>query len=274
MTVELQHSSRVRCRAIGESDLDGVADLLTRGFSRTRRKGWVRGFERWKTVPAIEEMPRHGFLLDSRFGPVGVVLLISSRRGDQILCNLAGWYVEPQWQSHASLLLSMATRNRHVTYLSTSAPPQAWRLLQTQGFSPYNFGRSAMFAMPGRGQVSETIPDALPEARLLADHRAMGWISLVVEKDGVISPFVLKPHFLGRVPVLEVMFCRSTDELGRCGGALARHFLPRGFLGLLMDGDTEARLSHYVEGLEPRFYKGPYRPILGDLAYSEKALFG
>jgi hypothetical protein len=33
-------------------------------------------------------------------------------------------------------------------------------------------------------------------------------------------------------------------------------------------------LSHYAEGKEPRYFKGPYRPVLGDLAYTEKVLFG
>ena len=32
MTVEPQQISRVRCRPIADSDLDGLADLLTRGF--------------------------------------------------------------------------------------------------------------------------------------------------------------------------------------------------------------------------------------------------
>jgi hypothetical protein len=31
--------------------------------------------------------------------------------------------------------------------------------------------------------------------------------------------------------------------------------------------------GHYVEGKERRYYKGPWRPRLGDLAYTEKAIF-
>jgi len=73
---------------------------------------------------------------------------------------------------------------------------------------------------------------------------------------------------------MDVMFCRGADDLSRCAPALARHFLPRGRLGFLIDGDMETMLSHYVEGREPRYFKGPYRPILGDLAYTEKAIFG
>ena len=108
------------------------------------------------------------------------------------------------------------------------------------------------------------------------DWGEMGWISLTVEKDGIVSPFVLKPGRLDRppVPVMDVMFCRGADDLRRCGGALARHFLPRGNLGFLIDGDMEAMLSHYAEGKEPRYFKGPHRPVLGDLAYTEKVIFG
>jgi hypothetical protein len=104
----------------------------------------------------------------------------------------------------------------------------------------------------------------------------MGWISLTVEKDGVVSPFVLKPCRLDKPPieVMEVMFCRGAEDLRRCAPALARYFLPRGSLGFVIDGDMEGLLSHYVEGKEPRYFKGPYRPILGDLAYTEKVIFG
>jgi hypothetical protein len=220
-------------------------------------------------------VPRYGYVLDNGLAPVGVILLISSRRGDHIVSNLSSWYVEPAWRAHSTLLISLATRLKHVTYLNASPAPHTWRTLQAQGFAPYNFGRSALFALPGRGSVSDVIADNLPEAALLRDHRAMGWTALAVEKDGIVSPFVLKPRRLDRppVPVMDVMFCRGAEELRRCAPALARHFLPRGVLGFLIDGKI-AGWSHYVEGKEPRYFKGPYRPILGDLAYTEKALFG
>lgn len=276
MSIEPQQASRIHCRPIADSDLEGLADLLTRGFPRSTRDHWMRGFSRWKMLPAIEGVPRYGYVLDGRFGPVGAVLLLSSRRGSQIVSNMSSTYVDPQWHGHAGQLISAATRLEHVTYLNASPAPQTWRTLQSQGFVPYNFGRSAVFAWPGRGTVSEIIPGTLAEAQLLRDHRDMGWISLTVEKDGIVSPFVLKPYRLDKPPVevMEVMFCRGAEDLRRCAPALARHFLPRGSLGFVIDGDMEGLLSHYVEGREPRYYKGPYRPILGDLAYTEKAVFG
>jgi hypothetical protein len=274
MTIASQKTSRVSCRPIAESDLDDIADLLTRGFPHSRHGTWTRGFARWKNLPAIEDVPRYGYMLEGGFGPVGVVLLISSKRGNQIVSNLSNWYVEPQWRAHSILLLSLATKVKYVTYLNACPAPDTRCALQAQGFAPYNFGRSILFALPGRGAVSDLIPDDLPEAQLLRDHRAMGCISLTVEKDGIVSPFVFQPHRLDRVPVMDVMFCRGAEDLRRCAPALARHFLPQGRLGFLIDGDIEAALSHYVEGKEPRYFKGPYRPILGDLAYTEKALFG
>lgn len=276
MTIAPHQASRVHCRLIAENDLEGIADLLSRGFPQIRRNHWMDGFARWKQLPVIPEMPRYGYVLDTGFGPAGAILMISSRRGDHVISNLCGWYVDPQWRSHSALLISLATKLRQVTYLNASAAPHTWRMLQAQGFSPYNFGRTAVFAFPGRGRVSEEIPAGLPEAQLLRDHREMGWVSVTVEKDGVLSPFVLRPHRLEKpkLPVMDVMFCRGAQDLKRCAPALARYFLPRGRLGFLIDGDMENLLSHYVEGREPRYFKGPYRPVLGDLAYTEKAIFG
>jgi hypothetical protein len=276
MTVEPQQSARVRCRPIADGDLEGLADLLTRGFPGSRHGTWTDGFARWRQIPVVEGVPRYGYVLEAGLGPVGVILLISSRRGEQIIANLSSWYVEPQWRSHSTLMIAAATKLKHVTYLNASPALHTWRTLQAQGFTPYNFGRSAVFALPGRGTVSEDIPDDLPEAQLLRDHRKLGWISVTVEKDGVVSPFVLKPRRLEKpaVPVMDVMFTRSPADFRRCAPALAKHFLMRGSLGFLIDGDMEGQLSHYVEGKEPRYFKGPHRPVLGDLAYTEKVIFG
>ena len=276
MTLQHQPGVRVRCRAIAETDLPGLADLLTRGFPRSRRDYWTGGFARWKNLPVIEGVPRFGYVLDDGTAPVGVILLISSQRGDKIISNLSSWYVEPEWRTHSTLLISMATKLKHVTYLNASPAPHTWRTLEAQNFEQYNFGRSIVFGLPGRGTVSEAIPDDLPEAQLLRDHRALGKVALVVERDGIVSPFVFKPRRLDKppVPVMDVMFCRGPEDFRRCLPALAKYFLPRGRLGFLIDGDMPGLLSHYADGKEPRYFKGPHRPVLGDLAYTEKVLFG
>ncbi len=195
-----------------------LTTLLTRGFARTGRDYWIRGFSRWRLLPAVEEMPRYGYVLDSEVGPVGAVLLISSQRGGRIVCNVSGWYVDPAWRVHSPMLISVATRLRHVTYVAATPAPNIWRTLQTQGFKPYNFGRSAVFSWPGKGFVTAAIPDDLPEARLLRDHRDMGAISVTVEKDGQVSPFVFKPRRLDTtaIKMMELIYCRDTADFRRC----------------------------------------------------------
>lgn len=275
MTAPPQPGARVRCRAITHADLPGLADLLVRGFPNAAHAYWTEGFARWTHIPVIEDMPRYGYMLDDGTGPVGVVLVIASRRGEQVIANLSSWYVEPRWRAHSTLLVSLATKLKHVTYLNASPAPHTWDTLRAQGFAPYNLGRSIVFALPGGGHVSDHIPDDLPEARLLRDHRAMGQTAVTVERDGIVSPFVFQPRRIDRppMPVMDVTFTRGPDDFRRCAPALARHFLPRGRLGFLIDG-KQPGFSRYVEGKDPRYFKGPHRPILGDLAYTEKVIFG
>jgi hypothetical protein len=271
----IRPARRVRCRQIGEDDLDGLADLLARGFAGRRRDHWLRGFARWQHLPAVQGMPRYGYLLEGASGAVGAILLIASRRGERILCNLPFWHVDPAFRAHAALLLSLATRHSQVTYW-TSPAPRAWRLLQAQGFRPCNFGRSIVLALPGTGRVREAQDEMLPEARLLCDHRAMGAVTLCVEKDGALLPFVFKPCRLENPPVktMELIYCRDMAAFKRCAPALARHFIARGYLAFLIDGRVDGLLSTYLEGREPRYYKGAAPPPPNDLGYSEKILFG
>ena len=272
-------SPRVRCRQIAESDLDALADLLARGFPRSDHSGWVRGLARIAALPVIEGLPRFGYLLEHEQSLVGVLLLISSRRPDgRVMANLSSWYVEPAWRSHSTLLVSMTTKLKHVIYLNASPAPHTWRTLQATGCKPYNFGRSAAFPVLGfgGGRVSEIIPGDLPEHDMLLAHRAMGCISLVCEKDGVVHPFIFKPRRLDRPPVrmMELLYCRATADFERCGAALGRYFLKQGVPGVLLDGKVSGMISHYVLGKEPRFYKGAEAPPLNDLAFTEKVIFG
>jgi hypothetical protein len=220
-------------------------------------------------------------VLEGGAGVVGVLLLISSMRGAQIVVNVSSWYVERRWRTHSSLLVAMATKLKHVIYLNASPARHTWRTLDVHHFKRYNHGRSAVFVLPGRGRVSYAIPPDLPEARLMADHRACGLTCVTVEKDGVVSPFVFKLRTLDRPAigplrpkVMDLLYCRDMDDFRRSAPALARHFLPHGVLAFLVDGDGAGMWAHYSDGKEPRYFRGPRAPVLGDLAYTEKVIFG
>jgi hypothetical protein len=149
--------------------------------------------------------------------------------------------------------------------------------LQAQGFRPFNYGRSAAFPVfrLGGGRVSDCLASDLPERELLLAHRALGCISLVCEKDGVLSPFIFKPRRLDRPPIrmMELIYCRSTADFMRCGAALGRHLLKHGALGVILDGKIAGMPAYYVAGKEPRYFKGSEAPVLNDLAFTEKVIF-
>jgi hypothetical protein len=268
-------ATRVRCRQIAEADLDGLADLLTRGFPRSNHEKWIEGFARLRAMPSIEGVPRFGYVLESDGAIVGVILMIASRRGDRIFSNLSSWYVAPDWRSYSTMLISMATKLKHVTYVNISPAPHTLDLMDAQGFTQYVFGRSAGLAAFGfgGGKVSDVIPADLPERDLLRDHAALGCISLVCEKDGALLPFVFKPRHLDRPPIkaADLIFGRSENDFRACAPALGRWLLRRGILAIIVDGKPEGLPCWYADGKEPRYFKGPHIPT--DLAYTEKVIF-
>ncbi|HEY5346579.1 MAG TPA: hypothetical protein VIJ72_00185 [Rhizomicrobium sp.] len=272
---------RVRCRQIAPADFEALAGLLARGFPRSTPGYWIRGFARMAALPEIEGVPRFGYLLENDGVAVGAILLIFAMSGGgetaHIRANLSSWYVEPEFRSHSTLLVSMATKLKHVTYLNISPAPHTLKTLEAQGFQCCNDGQFAFVAalVPGGGQVHAPAPGD-PDYELLAAHQGYGCESLICEQGGTRHPFVFKPRRLAMPPVkvMELIYCRSMGDFARCAGALGRHFLRRGFLGVIGDGPLPGRIGKYFPGKEPRYFKGPHRPHLNDLAFTEKVLFG
>ena len=271
-------ATRVRCRQIADADLDALAGLLAEGFAHTGMDYWRRGFARAALLPPVEGMPRFGYALESEKGLVGALLLFSSRRGTRIFANLSSWYVRPTHRAHAGMLVAMATKLRHVTYVNISPAPHTWQTLSAQGFKPYNFGRSAVMPLLGLrgGKVTTEIPASLPDAELLNAHRTMGCTVVMWEKKGEVLPFVFRPRRVEHPPVkvMELIYCRDTEDFRRAGPALGRYFLKSGAGGFLLDGKAPGMPGHYVDGKEPRYYRGPHAPNLNDLAFTEKVIFG
>jgi hypothetical protein len=60
-----------RIREISESDIEAIADLLTRGFVHRNREYWMRDLRRQGTRPLPPDTPRYGYLLENEGTPVG-----------------------------------------------------------------------------------------------------------------------------------------------------------------------------------------------------------
>src|SRR5882757_10956141 len=138
-------AQKVRCRQINDSDVDGVGDLLTRGFRIRSRNYWRRALASLGSHPTPAGLPKYGYLLESDGAPVGVILLIfSSIPGHDaaaMRCNVSSWYVEPAYRSHAALLVSQAIKHKNVTYVNISPAVHTRPIVEAQGFARYTTGQ-------------------------------------------------------------------------------------------------------------------------------------
>jgi hypothetical protein len=283
--------TRIRARQIGEPDAAAVADLLTRGFPERSRTFWQQVLARLTERPAPADLPRYGYLLESDGRTVGAILLIFSRLrcagATTTRCNVSSWFVEPAFRGYASLLVSKAFSHREATYLNVTPAPHTVPILLAQGYSPVNKGIFvAVPALQSRGDAAVRVasansglpPGAEPfEHDLLLEHARYGCLSLWCTTAGGALPFVLRPRRLKRiVPCAQLIYARSVGDLVRCAGPLGRFLALRGRPLVIIDADgpIPGLAGKYLDARQPKYFKGPDRPRLGDLVYSETAMFG
>src|SRR5580704_14720965 len=223
---------KIRCREISGTEIDAVADLLTRGFVGRSRDYWMQGLRRQAAREVPQGYPRFGYLLDHGGAVVGVLLLIYTTRASggepSIFCNLSSWYVEPAFRNYAPMLTRIAQKNKEVTYLNISPATWTWPIIETQGFQPYCNG--LFFSLPALsraapGMTVEIVPgDAKAiegleagDVELLARHSAYGCLGLVCRTaTGCAIPFILLPIRIRRgwiaPPAMQLIYCREMSE--------------------------------------------------------------
>jgi len=284
-----------RVREIQESDLDAVGDLLTRGFVHRKREYWMRGLHRQRTRPIPSQVPRYGYLLESEGVGVGCLLLIYASRivdgKPALFCNVSSWYVDPAFRNYAALFASMTQKRKDVTYFNVTPATPTWPILEAQGYVAYC--RGLHFSMPalsasGRGMTIEAVAPETPavagltgdELALLRRHAEYSCLSLVCRSAESAFPFIFFPLRKRRgvipLPAMQLGFCRSIDDYVRCAGAIGRYLLRHGKPVIIADanGPMAALPGIYTEARGRKYFRGPYRPRLGDLADTELAIFG
>jgi len=283
--------ARIRAREIIDSDIDAVAHLLAEGFRRGTWQNWLDIFDGLAKHPTPAGLPQYGYLMESESAPVGVILLVSSmvRMGgvSTIRCNLSSWYVSPAYRSYAPLFISRILRNKDVTYINVSPASHTLPIIQAQGFSrysdgqfitaatPLSFSSAAVKVVPAGGSLNAHFETF--ERDLLLAHARYGCISLWCITADRAYPFVFRPRMIkGCVPCAQLIYCRDIEEFTRfaqpIGRFLARHGKP--LIMIDSNGRIPGLIGMYVNGILPKYYKGPVLPRLGDLAYTESALFG
>jgi hypothetical protein len=281
---------RTRRRQIGSADIGAIIKLLTIGL-RPTPDFWVRGFQRLSEHPTPPEYPKYGYLLESQGTAVGVVLLIFSSivvaGKATIRCSTSSWYVEPAFRPYAAMLRSLAMRHKDVTYFNITADRPTWPILEAQGFARYCDGEfvavPALCTQSERCRVEMATHDISAsldlqssEIELLLAHAEYGCLSVICSSGSSRHPFVFLPVWEPlRVPKAHLAYCRDLEEFVRFAGPLGRFLAQRGFLLVSVDsnGPVKGLIGRYYDGL-PKYFKGPDRPRIGDLAYSERVIFG
>jgi hypothetical protein len=288
-------TSGVRCRQIEDADTPGIAALLTRGFGGRRTHAhWTEVIERLAQRRAPADAPKYGYLLESNQAPVGALLQIfSTIRAENAggnattRCSLSSWYVEPQFRGYAPLLARHAKKRKDVTYLNTSPAPHTRPIIEAQGYVRFSNGvfvaiplLSRAPGIPARILPGSARPQAPFDARqgeLLEEHAAFGCISVWCETAERAYPFVFRPRTVKRFArCAQLVFCRDVADFVRFARPLGLHLACRGYPLAILDanGAIDGLVGKYFDGIMPKYFTGPQPPRLGDLAYTETALFG
>lgn len=286
----------IRCREIAATDIDAVADLLTRGFFGRSREYWMQGLRRQAAREIPGGYPRFGYMLDADGEAVGVLLLLYSSRmsggAATVYCNLSSWYVESAFRNYAALLTKVAQRHPEVTYLNISPAIWTWPIIETQGFNSYCSGLFYSLPVLSRAEAGTSVDVVSADAReiaglsyseseLLARHSGYGCLCLVCRTaDDKSLPFVLQPLRLRRgwlaPPAMQLIYCRDVAEYIRCAGAIGRTLLRRGKIAVILDanGPVAGLAGLFSRARGRKYFKGPNRPRLADLTDTELVIFG
>jgi hypothetical protein len=282
----------IRCRQITENDIAAVTALLARGFRSRDIQFWQWALERLGKHAPPPGLPKYGYLLESDGIPVGTLLLICSmmRTGDGLAtrCNLSSWYVEPDFRSYAPLLVSRALAHKDVTYLNVSPAPHTWPIIEAQGFLRYCDG--VFVALPALNGLfssaavrvfdAHTLPSVAfdqSEQDILLQHAALGCVSLWCATPERAYPFVFRPRRVKNViPCAQLIYCRDVADFVRFAGPLGRYLARRRKPFVIVDANAPVPglIGVYCRGSMPKYFRGPQRPRLGDLAYTEYAVMG
>jgi hypothetical protein len=285
-------AGNVRMREIASEDFTAIAKLLASGFVRSTLQDWMHIFDRLSRHPTPVTLPKYGYLIECDDAVVGVILVISSvAKTDgamSLRSNLSSWYVLPPFRGYAPLILSRLLKHRDVTYVNVSPAPHTLPILAAQGFVPLSSGQFLVpvnpFARSGNAKILLVRPDdaEIPgldpfERDLLLAHARYGCISLSCQTPDGAYPFVFRPRPIKRrIPSAQLIYCRDVANLARLLGPVGRWLGRRGRFIVCIDVDRpiEGLRGFHVTGVNPKYYRGPARPRIGDLAYTEAAMFG
>lgn len=284
--------SAIRARQIDDADIPEVVNLITRGYrtARLSREFWEHVFDclSRRSVPA--GFPRYGYVLESDGKLVGVIILIFSTIWEngaaKIRCNGSSLYVDPAFRLYAPLLVSRSL-TYDVTVLNITAAAHTRGMVEAQKFIKYSSG--TLVAIPVLSQPPKDtnvriidahdrpdVPFDLHERDLLLEHADYGCMSLWCIAHERAYPFVFRPRTVKFLPCAQLVYCHDVESFVKFARPIGLYLARRLQLLVLLDANGPVRelVGKYFFGRMPRYFFGPDRPRIGDLAYTETSMFG
>ena len=280
-------ASSVAIREITDDDLEAVRKLLVEGFPLRSEHYWRKGLANLGSLPRVEGFPRYGYLVDADDAPQGLLLTITSdRRAEGVRTHFSSWYVRERYRHSALLLFRHALELRNTTFINPSPADHILPILKTFGFEPYTGGlvmldlRIAMRRRSSRGAVqrlgiSDLADLSEPDGQIAEDHLRMGCHVLSLETGGRAGLLIHRRKWIRRsLPSSQVIFA-DPELMLELATPVMRALASHGSLLALCDvGQArEPEIGRlFRRGI--RYFKGAEAPAVGDLSYSELAIFG
>jgi hypothetical protein len=115
------------------------------------------------------------------------------------------------------------------------------------------------------------------EQELLLAHSAYGCISFWCATSDRAYGFVFRPSWTKYVvPSAHLIYCADNADFVRFAGPIGQYLARRGRTLVAVDanGPLAGLVGTFRRGNMPKYFKGPKRPRLGDIAYTEYAMLG
>jgi hypothetical protein len=277
----------VAIREITDDDLEAVRELLVEGFPVRSEDYWAKGLANLRSLARVEGFPRYGYLVDADHAQQGLLLTITSDRGAPgIRTSFSSWYVREGYRHSALLLFRQALELENTTFVNPSPADHVVPILKRFGFEAYTAGslmldlRTAMRGRSSRGTVrrlgSGDLADLSErEGQIAEDHLRMGCDVLRLETEARAGLLIHRRKWIRRsLPCAQVILA-DPELVIELAGPVMRALASRGSLLALCDvGPTQEPAIGRVFPRGIRYFKGVAPPPVGDLSYSELAVFG
>ena len=293
VNVRYGSAAQVVSREIKRSDISAVAYLLHARFPKRSMTDFLDALALLGSRQPASGMPQYGYLLEAHSRPVGALLTIMSPASDHPhvghRCNVACWSVESAFAPYAPLLLLRVKRVDIAQIINTSPRDSTLTTIESQGFRRFINGEFLAFAgmfrrncgsSAYRAGTGADFVNRLPaeEHKILTEHASFGCVTLVCASNACAYPFVFRVQrprsFLP--PFAKLIYCRDIGHFVECAPVIERFLAKQGIFCVRIAANSALKGLHgtYLENRNPMYYLGGEAPRLGDLTYTETALFG